>query len=110
MEKHWTKVKLSRCTLPHKLVSGLQTWTFAECLFYQDGNTVNQIWVQSNNSTSPGPTINAQNLYWMDVCFFVISNCGGEKVTKFPHVMIQKTLYEHNKLHLTPVGAGTADS
>lgn len=50
---------------------------------------------QSNNSTSPGPAINAQNLYWMDV-FFVISNCGGEKVTKFPHVMIQKTLYERN--------------
>lgn len=51
---------------------------------------------QSNNFTSPGPTINAKNLYWMNTYLFVISNCGGEKVTKFSHVMVQKTLYQHN--------------
>lgn len=39
----------------------------------------------------------------MDVVhFFVISNCGGEKVTKFPHDDT-KTLYEHNSSFCTKV-------
>lgn len=64
---------------------------------------------QSNNFTSPGPTINAKNLYWTNTYLFVIANCGGEKVTEFPHVMVHKTLYQHNSSFWHPWKEGATD-
>lgn len=61
---------------------------------------------QSNNFTSPEPAINAKNLYWTNTYHFVISNCGDTKITKFPHVMVQKTLDQHNRSIWHPWKAG----